>query len=568
MMPFALSNPGFVSSLENFPTYRAGVLALTGKEGYSPDVCTAVANSYYGVTPGDLSTFGLAQSFVTPVTGTYSFTVQAGAGSDGQGGSSGGSTSSFTFSAEIPAGRRVIALAGNAGYRDGDVDTESDAIAGGSGGASWVAYEDPSGNVTYNGKQFRVLFIANGGGAGNDAVYQGEVIDGAVYSDVHTTAVSSLPVAAGQSYNRDTATSYGGFPGGVGSDDIGHAGGGPGYNYAMPGLAVTRSDTMDGGHDGGQVIISGPMFDIPNISSVKAYLPVSIGSHYRMLLSLDGDTFPYVIPSSIYRRLWKTAPSGCLTAGFAYSTDLGMSWKPSNISAPYSSMTGFCVGQGKILGYQNNYLYTSTDGVTWTTTTFNYTIGGVAFGNGTFVLVLGASSSATGPTSYTSTDGISWVAGNLPLGKTWASLVFAGGYFYTLRTNAESYATCVYHSTDGMSWSPTISSGVASLAYSAKLLTDGAKVYLFGAINSSSVWPVYTCMAGATSWVENIPTYAGGVFALNAALISLITHLPSVGKFYGVLGNSRYRSSDGLTWVIDTMPASSYSYGYGIPFSP
>lgn len=143
--------------------------------------------------------------------------------------------------------------------------------------------------------------------------------------------------------------------------------------------------------------------------------------------------------------------AGAATTVAATSPD-GITWTsrtiPSGIYTYLAYGAGLWVALSGVSGTYGTYA-TSPDGITWTARTNpnNFTDGGVAFGNGFFVLIMSNS------TFYsTSVDGINWTTRNW--GGTFANsaLTFGDGVFVTYNNNS---ANGMRYTTDGIVWLST-----------------------------------------------------------------------------------------------------------------
>ena len=146
--------------------------------------------------------------------------------------------------------------------------------------------------------------------------------------------------------------------------------------------------------------------------------------------------------------------SGVPTAYVFTSTD-GLNWT-SRTPAAALWWQAITYGNGLYVAVSQtgtgNRVMTSPNGINWTsrTTPMNADFTGVAYGNGIFVAVSNGGAGVTGGNVMTSTDGITWTQRNLAFNAE--TVFFANGKFTTLAN----------YSTNGITWS---ASNIASNAY-------------------------------------------------------------------------------------------------------
>jgi hypothetical protein len=198
-------------------------------------------------------------------------------------------------------------------------------------------------------------------------------------------------------------------------------------------------------------------------------------------------------------------------------------------------------------------LYTSTDGVTWTSrtnplgATSSATPTACAYGNGMFV------AAKTGAL-YSSPDGVSWTAKTNPFGVSDAinAIAFGGGTWLTV-----GYVSGVggrgYTSTDLMNWTqrslPGSSIGAQSIAYSSTLsrwvvgLYDGNANY---SDNAGVSWTNYNVAPASGTYVNSI-VWGNGRF---------VAVLSNGSVWYSSTGDSAFTEAPTGT----AMLAGSYPY--------
>lgn len=158
----------------------------------------------------------------------------------------------------------------------------------------------------------------------------------------------------------------------------------------------------------------------------------------------------------------------------------------------------------------NGYLYTSSDGVTWTSRTSGFgsnDIQRVAFGNGLFVAV------GNQGTLTTSTDGITWTARTANMStNTIFDVVYANSTWVAVGNGGGATNTGgVIYSTDGITWtrksqSPTIGTSYLAVEYNGTNWIIGATLSTNNALyasDPSGTWTAFVAGQGnAIVWLE------------------------------------------------------------------
>lgn len=194
--------------------------------------------------------------------------------------------------------------------------------------------------------------------------------------------------------------------------------------------------------------------------------------------------------------------------------------------------------------------YTSPDLVTWTSHNANFPAIGndqrvwiPVFGNGVFLLV-----SQAGPDYATSPDGATWTLQSTYVPNTWGQPVFDGTRFVAAVLGASSTPKIAV-STDGINWTEstvTLSASFNSGGLPFSLGADGTSQYVAGeqvddageSVNGALTTGTtlsFNDSGNGTTWIE-----FGSV---------------SWARCNDVNGNL-FSSSDGITWVQDTVPGS------------
>ncbi|NPV00779.1 MAG: hypothetical protein HPY53_05290 [Brevinematales bacterium] len=127
--------------------------------------------------------------------------------------------------------------------------------------------------------------------------------------------------------------------------------------------------------------------------------------------------------------LFVAVPSG---GNAAISSD-GYNWTPG--ASVYGTSVTYGNGLFVAVGPGLNYVYTSTNGITWTIRGLPSTEpwSSVTYGYGIFTLVAGGSGSTK---AATSPDGITWTARTLPISAMWTSIAYGNSKFVTIPYNS------------------------------------------------------------------------------------------------------------------------------------
>lgn len=172
------------------------------------------------------------------------------------------------------------------------------------------------------------------------------------------------------------------------------------------------------------------------------------------------------------------------------STD-GSNWTITNttVGLPFEAAT---YGNGKfVLVTSDGEIVTTSDGVNYSLVQFPSTeLFSVAYGNGRFVAVGGSVSA--GSTIYTSTDGLNWTSTRSG-SAVWNSAIFTRGGFYVAGRGNSTLLT----STNGTSWT-VVQAGLQILDWQAIAETNG--IFAISAINA--VGNQYRS-SDATTWIKS-----------------------------------------------------------------
>lgn len=248
----------------------------------------------------------------------------------------------------------------------------------------------------------------------------------------------------------------------------------------------------------------------------------------------------------------------------AYSYD-GISWTPvSFISASHAGLTSIAFGLGTFVvtalhGGASNSIFTSTDGMNWSTRTLPSTPDGnglidVVFGNGLFVAV--SSGASTTNCVYTSPDGITWTAQTLPAVPSAALIAIAyqstGTVFCIIAHNSAASNT-VFTSTNGSAWiARTIPATPASSLWD---ITSSGSLFVVATQATLSTPGSIMTSADGTTWTLRSPS-APGSAGLTSITFAGTLFFVSTSSAAG--GTSLYSSPDGITWTAVPIPSSAF----------
>lgn len=168
-------------------------------------------------------------------------------------------------------------------------------------------------------------------------------------------------------------------------------------------------------------------------------------------------------------------------------------------------------------GYMPSDIYTSPDGITWTHRTYSNSANctGVAYGNGTFVIV-----SNGGNVIVTSPDGITWTPH--VISGSWTSLVFSAGVFVAFDGSKAST------STDGVTWTAAVNVPLAGGSYAWKYSAATNNVILA----TSDLYAQYLVSNDGVSWNRYAlpaPLSAGGPVAGSGTVFVMVSGTTTVG---------------------------------------
>jgi len=230
---------------------------------------------------------------------------------------------------------------------------------------------------------------------------------------------------------------------------------------ANPGdiTGVTAGTGISGGGTSGTVTITNDMATTITASG-DIVVGTGSGTYDNLPIGTTGQVLTADTTVSPYKVKWATPATGQITWTNRYSN-------PADGNAlntfAYNG-SNLYVGAG-----ENGFLYTSTDGQTWTSRTSGFggnAISKVVYGNGIFVAV------GQNGTITTSTDGTTWTARTSNMSTNWIRYVYyANGYFVAVGNGGGSTNTGgVTYSTDGITWTrksmtPTIGTTYWTVTY-------------------------------------------------------------------------------------------------------
>ena len=189
-----------------------------------------------------------------------------------------------------------------------------------------------------------------------------------------------------------------------------------------------------------------------------------------------------------------------------------------------------------ITGNSSNTL-TSTDGLTWTLNTgvlgATSNSGKIASIGGRFLITQNSSSSVI----YTSTNGVSWTTATLPSTGTWSGVVDNG----TVAMAQLQGSTSIAISTNATTWTASTMPNSASIG--------SAGPYLY----SSNFGGSLSYSTNGTSW-----TSCTGTVPTNATRIEYLPNLNRYVALIENSGSTIYVSANGIAWSQVTLPTSSW----------
>lgn len=303
---------------------------------------------------------------------------------------------------------------------------------------------------------------------------------------------------------------------------------------------------------------------------------------YVIVPSNTSTHFPQSSPDGITWRQWATSSSRCVGPCFdGRNSILTMSYEvqrlPHIFPAAYVSnntqldfiqlsgnpeVSGAAFGNNMFVMGGRNYVYTSTDGLTWNRyicPLFFNQVPRIVYGNGRFVAI--CQNSGT-PRSYlaTSTDGITWTAVTLPTSRVWVDVAFGNGRFVILSGHNKfggSSSETVAWSTDGLTW--TGATLPASRNFGNITFSSGRFIVTYFNTNNGASTPVST---NGSTWTDLGTGYDATVYTISSPTQTLSIPVASTTTLYLTSngGDSWTSSSTGVS----SMPYITGAYGNGL----
>ena len=281
---------------------------------------------------------------------------------------------------------------------------------------------------------------------------------------------------------------------------------------------------------------------------------VSVGSYAKTASSYDyGNTWnvPYIPDTSGYLEAVAYGNGVFVTmvssnGDGSYSTDNGRIWIP--ISPSYGNgVGGIAFGNNTfvVVGWNNNQAYSTDNGKTWTSVASPLagTWKGTTYGNGVFVMF------GTNIQAYSTDNGRTWTSVASPLAGTWNGTTYGNGVFVMVGLDTQAYST-----DNGRTWTAVASP--LSGTFRAVGFTNG--VFVSASYNDG----VYSTDNGK-SWNFSTTSVVGDwySFATNPAYI-----VPGDGlRNLLAVGNYIYASTNNVAVRIDTTKDLSTAAAYSFP---
>ena len=205
-------------------------------------------------------------------------------------------------------------------------------------------------------------------------------------------------------------------------------------------------------------------------------------------------------------------------------------------------------GNGKFIAVDPSKSYSSTNGITWTNTAtlpFGFTFNDVTFGNGQFVAVGWANVSGTVfGRVYTSPDGITWTSRTPASNQRWERVRYGGGLYVAVANyNNAGETDLVMYSADGITWT---TSNIVSRNYTGVAYGNGLWVAVASSIGGLTDLTSYSY--DAVTW-NSVPS--SGFSSSNLIFAD--------GKFT----NGSAYSTDGINWSFGTGGFAFQGLTYG-----
>ena len=200
----------------------------------------------------------------------------------------------------------------------------------------------------------------------------------------------------------------------------------------------------------------------------STFICVGYGSIPGFLRSTDGKTWSILNTPYGYRERIVCGDGVFITNGynvsftpsFLYSTDIGQEWNEVYSSlatpSPYGTNDGMAFGNGTFVVVKTDTQgYSSDYGLTWNyvTSPLSGTWSRVAFGNNTFVMT------GSGNQAYSTDNGRSWTTVTYPLStQNWYGVAFGNNTFVMVGSGGFSGGDQAYSTDNGLTWNFVLSS--------------------------------------------------------------------------------------------------------------
>ena len=261
---------------------------------------------------------------------------------------------------------------------------------------------------------------------------------------------------------------------------------------------------------------------------------------------------------------------------FAYTKDAN-TWTQSTLPSSQQIVCGICVnGKWIMPSEQGNTLFTSDDGINWTSSTIPQGIGAIAYGNGVYIAPPGSPYARN--TYLYSTDGLNWILKSLlPATIACSAIVYGNGLFVLIDYNKTGI---VLTSPDGINWTQ----GSLPNSQNWSCLTYGNGLFVAVALNGTAyltspdgkTWTERTLPVSITQTAGNCITYGNGLFVLLVSGTNVLTSPDGINwteynslvvgncitfgnGLFMIIGNSHFSTSpDGVNWTIGNMPVNQF----------
>lgn len=198
-------------------------------------------------------------------------------------------------------------------------------------------------------------------------------------------------------------------------------------------------------------------------------------------------------------------------------------------------------------GSGDNVMYSTDDGLTWTSTSVSMMVGTAsAYGNGTFLMIRAFSG---GQDTITSTDGVTWTqhTGVLPSGADWRSVVYGDAGFIAVDGNSTSRVAI---SPDGITWTEVSVEADVSGGYWTDIAFGGGVYVAVRGWGYSGSGPAAMYSSDGLTWTAATGTDGKSSYAVHYGN----------GLFVGDGGWPDYimTSTDGISWTFGYSGTASY----------